>query len=196
MKYSKVLFVVSAFLLFNLVYSQEMPGNSSQSINTFEPEWSFGAQLQQGLTFNYYDYDGDRYHGSTSHALGLGFLANYKWKERHALHTELNFLTGNRNTALGANLQYEYSFSDRWSIYGGVGLEYTFPYNYVSPYIGEERKFVPTAMLGIRYKASKWIALDLRYQRDLTDRFNPASDLTYPQLRKVNQVTLGVQVRF
>ncbi len=196
MKVSRFLFTASVFLIFNCSFSQVIPQGSTQVDDSFEPKWSFGAQLQQGLAFNYYDYDGERYHGSTGYTLNLGFLANYKWHERHALHTELNFLTGQRNSGLGANLQYEYSFSDRWSIYGGIGMEYTFPYNYESPYLGTERRFVPTAMLGIRYKASRWITLDLRYQRDLTDRFAQPDDLTFPQLKRVNQLTLGVQVRF
>ena len=196
MNISKLLITATVLFHFNCGFSQDTPQDSTQVTNSFEPRWNFGAQLQQGLAFNYYDYEGDRYHGSTGYTLSLGFLANYQWHDRHALHTEVNFLTGDRNSGLGANLQYEYLFTDRWSIYGGLGMEYTFPYNYVSPYLGAQRKFVPTAMLGIRYKASRWITLDLRYQRDLTDRFAQPDDLTFPQLKRVNQLTLGVQVRF
>lgn len=162
--------------------------------NYFESKWTFGAQLFQGREFYRYNAQDNYYQEDSEHIIKLGLFTNYKFYEDHALQLETN-LHGGNGLFFETNLQYEYFFTKKWSVYGGVGLQIAVHKPYESFYTPIYRNTIPKAMLGVRYNASRWITLDLRYENDLLDRYKEPS-LVRPSLEKVSTYSLGIQVKF
>ncbi|MGB5981848.1 MAG: outer membrane beta-barrel protein [Nonlabens sp.] len=183
------------FLTFKIGSAQTDLDSALLRTDKTESKWNFGAQLFQGLEFYRFNDNGNVYHGDSDYRLGLGLFTNYRWHQNHALQAETNLYAGN-GIAVGVNFQYEYFFSNRWSIYGGLGLNYEFMESFSANELPEQRSLIPQAMIGIRYKASKWITLDLRYQRDLINRYDTDIETRFPAFVKSSSLNLGVQVRF
>jgi len=195
MELSRFLFIATVFLIANCSFSQEIIQDSTQVAKVFEPKWSFGAQLFQGIEFHNYNDSGVIYQGDSDHKLAIGLHTDYQWHENHSARTELNLTTGYSYT-IASNFQYEWHFFKKWSIYGGVGFDFNTSYNYTSAFLGAQKDVVPTGMIGVRYKASRWITLDLRYQRDLTKRFEVPSCPANSFRHNNYNVMLGIQVNF
>lgn len=183
------------FLTFKIASAQTDLDSALIRTEKTESKLTFGVQLFQGLEFYRYDCGRETFRSGSEYTLMLGTHANYRWNASHAMQTEVN-VKGSNGLSIATNIQYEYFFTKRWSVYGGLGIDLNVDQS--TDYLGypKQRHLIPQAMVGVRYKASKWITLDLRYTRDLMDRYKDLGDFQYPVISRTNNMMLGIQVNF
>lgn len=176
--------------------------NLQDSLSHLYPEtnsWTFGLTFFTGIDGTYFPNYG---HNCPSNPFtdydvfwNLGFYTQYQLTDRSSLRAELN-AGGIGRLAPQFNIQYGYRFSKRWTVYGGMAVEYETRNNqwWSSGEDPQFRSLIPRAQVGIRYQASKAIHLDMRYQHDITKRtqIQNLSD----SVGRIGTLSLGLGIKF
>jgi len=186
-----ILFLI---LTARIVNAQTDPESYPSGTNQEESKWTYGAQLFYDNEFYRFDRNGERYLTNDQPALDLGGFLNYRLHDRHALQFETHYSFSD-SYAIKTNLQYEFFITDRWSIYVGLGLKLDVRRDDQRFTQNRYKDFLSYGLAGVRFQANKWLAIDLRYERDLIKRYNSSIE-NYPILRNASSLKLGLQVRF
>lgn len=196
----KNILCAAALLVMSCVMHAQTQEEKSTELSHLFPEpksWDFGIQLNQGIRGATFVVNAARGYRTTDVDLVMNLMlfADYHITDRHSMRAEIG-VNGNNGLNPFINIQYAYRFSNKWSAYAGLGLEYNYIDNFARQHSldPDYREMMPTVMIGARYNANKNLFIDLRYQHDILQRTKNQNLST--SVGRIGILSLGIGVRF
>lgn len=173
-------------ILFTLLLAFSITNINAQDLNDTNPK-TFEFGIRHGYTT--WDVATNDASYSTIH-LSLGVFAEANISEKFGIRLETNY---SRNGLLEIPLLLKYKITNKFEIFGGAELDFSFDSNNLF----EDKQFGGALVLGAQYNINKKWYIDARYIHGVTDQFAVFNGVGgTPNFGKRQSFNFGVGYKF